>query len=263
MCIVCVYICRDVYNIYKVYIHLWVIWWVIVKWSNDTHTRTHFDFIRRSYLWLQCRFVTSQSPWLCGQNCTELHGRVKSLCLPLKSRSAKHQDAMLHDFRLDGWTGSLHPLSAVPSLARHFTAPQFPVPSSQLQWVIFYFIFPKYSWRIAELPCSPPYLLITLLSVNRPLNKTTSTLDITANSTYWCQTIVASLLFQWIHEGARSFSTSTFSGGPWLYAEPAEYVRLRFTHKHEKCITGNRGWLHGFSRQKGTEVEPQWVVREE
>lgn len=169
---------------------------------------------------------------------------------------------MLHDFRLDGWTGSLHPLTAVPSLARHFTAPQFPVPSCS-GW-FFFFFFPEIQLKNCRAAVqSPPYLLITLLSVNRPLNKTTSTLDITANSTYWCQTIVASLLFQWIHEGARSFSTSTFSGGPWLYAEPAEYVRLRFTHKHEKCITGNRGWPHGFSRQKGTEVEPQWVVREE
>lgn len=178
--------------------------------------------------------------WRAGQP------NIKTQCC-LTSDLMDEQVLFTHSQRFHHWPGT----------SPHHSS-QFPVAVGD-----FFFSFPKYSWRIAELPCSPPYLLMTLLSVNRPLNKTTSTLDITANSTYWCQTIVASLLFQWIHEGARSFSTSTFSGGPWLYAEPAEYVRLRFTHKHEKCITGNRGWLHGFSRQKGTEVEPQWVVREE
>lgn len=94
-------------------------------------------------------------------------------------------------------------------------------------------------------------------SLTRPLPPSTSP------PTQRGQTIVASLLFEWIHQGARSFSTSTSSGGPWFSSEPAEHVRARFAHKHKKCITENRGWLHGFSRQKGTEVEPQWAVKEE
>lgn len=92
---------RDVYNLYKVYIYLSMIWWVIAMWSKDLHTRTHFAFIRRAYLSLQRKFVTSHPPWLCGQTCTELHGRVKSLCLPISWRADQSNiKTQLHDFLL-------------------------------------------------------------------------------------------------------------------------------------------------------------------
>lgn len=162
---------------------------------------------------------------------------------------------MLHDFLLMD-EQVLFTIFCPNSSSAHFHhwPSTSPYHSSQLLLVGF-FLFPKHSWKIAKLPCSLPYLSVTMLSVNRPLHKTTWTLDTFANSTYWCQTIVASLLFEGIHGGARSSSISTSSSAPWLHAKAAEccasaihtqvwkmYHREYFMAARVFKTKGRRGW---------------------
>lgn len=83
---------------------------------------------------------------------------------------------MLHDSHFDDepvvFTHHSSPQHIHPAQHfHHWPSSISPHHSSHYHGGFFSFFFPKHSWKIVELVCSSPYLLITLLSVNRPFKQ--------------------------------------------------------------------------------------------